>query len=165
MIQRKSEALFNKQGKDSQELKPSSKANNQFEEVIKKHGSFESYINKTNINCKYRKEKRLYIDFMCRVWPCCWMGFPLYSNAKHYPEKIQLESLIKGYKKNFNSLRHYSLSDILSQDWFHKRLVESWSNKVTDDNFRLFTCGKICGATYEQTSSPGYKNAEKVSFK
>ena len=164
-IQRKSEPLFNKQGQPVQTLEDSSKNDNKFEEVLKKYGSFESYISKTNIHCKYRNDlKGLYIDFMCRVWPCCWLGFPLYYNTVGKPEKVQLESLIKGYEKNFNSLRRHSLSKILSQDWFRRRLVESWKNKTTDDNFRLFTCGKTCGKLFESTSGQEYKNSEKTSL-
>ncbi|MBC6415016.1 MAG: hypothetical protein GDA46_01300 [Bdellovibrionales bacterium] len=161
----KFEPIYNKKGQFIKNLdKTSNSKKDVFEIILKKYGSFENYINKTPIHCKYKKDmKGLYIDFMSCVWPCCWLGFERYMPIKS-KGKRQLNLLIEKYGKNFNSLRHLSLSEILSHDWFNKQLVESWKNKTTDENFKFFTCGKFCGKEYEKTSGPNYKNSEKIDL-
>ena len=163
---KKSENIFNKKSQTIGKLKQPQSEKKDFEMILKKYGSWEKYIDTTPIHCKYKNNMQaLYIDFMARVWPCCWLGSPLYSNYSENPQKKQLNSIIKKYKKNFNSLRHYSLTDILSHEWFDSKLVESWKNKTTDENFKLVTCGRTCGVDYEYTSGPGYKNAIRTQFK
>ena len=156
----KSEPIHNKNKKLKLEI--SSTQSENFKETVKNFGSFENYIDKTPIDCKYRNNKQLYIDFMGLVWPCCWLAYPLYTTKNKNPEKTQLQSLFSNYEKNFNSLRHHSLSQILSHDWFQKRLVKSWKNTSKEDNFKLFTCGKTCGKNYEHTNTPGSKNSITV---
>ena len=162
-----SENIFNKKGQPIGEIKNPQSAEKDFDMVLKKYGSWEKYIDVTPIHCKYKNNmKALYIDFMARVWPCCWLGAPLYSNYPENSQKKQMDSIIKRYKKNFNSLRYNTLPDILSHKWFNSQLVESWRNKTTDKNFKLVTCGRTCGTDYEYTSGPGSKNAKsRILFK
>ena len=40
-----------------------------FEEIIKKHGSWKAYIDKTKIRCKYQGLGSLYLDFEGDLWP------------------------------------------------------------------------------------------------
>lgn len=164
--EKNSEDIFNKKGVFVGKIKKSQSEKKDFKTVLKKYGSWEQYIDHTPIYCKYKNNmKALYIDFMARVWPCCWLGAPLYSNYPENPQKKQLDFIIKRYKKNFNSLRHHSLSEILSHEWFESKLSESWKNKTTDENFKLVTCAKTCGMDYEHTSGPGSQNANRIQFK
>ena len=158
--------IFNKTGKAIGKIENISEERKDFEKTVNKWGTFKKYLNKTPIHCKYKNDlKGIYIDFMARVWPCCWLGPALYynHNVKH-PEKKQLDLLIKRYGINFNSLRHYRLSEILEHEWFQSKLVKSWQNKTTDQNFRFISCGRVCGADYEYTSGPKYKNALLTKF-
>ena len=165
-VEKNSEDIFNRKGEIIGQLKKSQSGKNNFKSVLKKYGSWESYIDATPIHCKYRNNmKAIYIDFEALVWPCCWLGAPVYSNYPENPQKRQLDLLRMKYKKNFNSLRYYSLSEILSHEWFNSELVESWKNKMTDPNFKLMTCGRTCGVDYEYTSGPNSKNSRIIEFK
>ena len=164
--EKKSENIFNQKSQIIGKIKqPLENKKKNLERIIEKYGSWENYINKTSINCKYKNEmKALYIDFRACVWPCCWLGASLYSNYPENPSTRQMTAIIKNYKENFNSLRHHSLSEILSHEWFASELVKSWKNKTTDKNFKLVTCGRTCGADYEYTSGSGYRNTIKTQF-
>ena len=158
---RKSEKIFNKNKDVIGVLKPPPKDQKDFEKVLEKYGSWSNYIDTTSIHCKYRQNMKAYfIDFEAFVWPCCWIGAPVYYTSLENPQKKQFDELRNRYGKNFNSLRHHSFSEILSHRWFDSELVQSWQNKTTDRNPKLFTCGRTCGADYEFTSGSGYKNSK-----
>ena len=157
----KSDKIINKNSSITL-LKEAPDKPNDFEKVIEKYGSWDNYINSTPIFCKYKQERKaLFIDFEAFVWPCCWTGAPSYHAWPDSPQKKQFDALKTKYEKNFNSLRHYSLSEILSHQWFHSDLTQSWKNKTTDQNPKLFTCARTCGADYEFTSGPGGGNSKR----
>lgn len=161
----KSDKIINKKEKSINFLKDSPEGSKDFEKVIEKYESWEKYINTTPIFCKFKHERKaLFIDFEAFVWPCCWMGSPVYHTYPNNPQKKQLDDLKTKYKKNFNNLRHYSLQEILSHQWFHSDLVQSWTNKTTDQNPKLFTCGRTCGTDYEFTSGPGSRNSRMFTL-
>ncbi len=158
---RKSEKVFNKKGKVMGTLSPPPENEKTLEGILKKYGSFHKYIDATSVHCKYQKDiKGVFIDFEALVWPCCWLGSPTYFTDQDNPQKKQFEELKDKYEKNFNSLRHHSLDEILSHQWFNSDLVQSWQNKMTDQNPKLFICGRTCGTDYEFTSKPGSKNSK-----
>ena len=161
--QEESYTVFNRKGHTVGFLKePPRRKRTDFENVTKKYGSWSEYINSTPIHCKYKRDRRaLFIDFEALVWPCCWLGAPAYFMFLEGKEKKQFDALRKKYGKNFNSLRHYTLEKILSHEWFASDLSQSWKNKIADtNNPKLFICGRTCGADYEFTSGPGYKNTK-----
>ena len=123
---KKSDKIFNKAGKVTGLLKESPNSRKDFEKVIKKYASWNQYINTTPILCKFKQERKaLFIDFEALVWPCCWVGAPAYCTNPENPQKKQFDKLKNKYEKNFNSLRHHTLSEILSHQWFSSDLVQS----------------------------------------
>ena len=157
--------IFNKKGNVINHIKEPSHKRRDFERVLKKYGSWSKYIDDTPIYCKFKEDRKaLFIDFEALVWPCCWVGAPIYFTDSNSPQKKQFDMLRKKYKKYFNSLRHYSLTEILSHQWLDRDLVQSWKNKTTDDNSKLFTCARTCGTDYEFTSAPGGKNSQIVAL-
>lgn len=157
--------VFNKKGEVIDHLKAPPDKRKDFEKILEKYGSWNEYINKTQIYCRYKNNmKALFIDFEGLVWPCCWIGAPIYFTDPEDPQKKQFDRLREKYKKNFNSLRQYSLMEILSHRWFDSELEESWQNQTTDHNFKLFTCGRTCGTSYEFTSEPGSKNSKMFTL-
>lgn len=160
-----SDNIFDKKRQKTGVLKQAPDRPNDFEKVIEKYGSYNNYINRTAVRCKYKHDmKALFIDFEALVWPCCWTGAPAYSLSKDSLQKKQFEDLKKRYEPNFNSLRHRSLAEILSHPWFAEDMTQSWKNKMTDSNPKLFTCGRTCGTDYEYTSGTGYKNSKMFVF-
>lgn len=151
--------VFNREGELVHHLRSSPGKKKDFAETLKKYGSWDQYVNKTSIHCKYKQDiKALFVDFEAFVWPCCWVGAPVYFTDPKNPQKKQLDLLRKKYKRSFNNLRCHSLNEILSHEWLASELEQSWQNQITDQNFKLFTCGRTCGTSYEFTNAPGSQN-------
>jgi len=124
--------------------------NGKFGSVIEKYGTWEKYINKTKISCIYQKSKIVYIDFDMNLWPCCWVGAPLFFYGDDNIQKNQIKDLIKKYGEGFNSLKDKSIEEVLNHSWFQNDLVESWSNIM--ECGKLMTCGRTCGTDYKFSS-------------
>lgn len=126
------------------------KGEGQFNSIVERYGSWENYIDQTPITCIYKQDKILYIDFDMNVWPCCWIGAPLFFYGEDNIQKKQLLGLMSKYEEGFNSLYYYSLEEILDHQWFKHDLVNSWSKKMIDG--KLMTCGRTCGNEYKFSS-------------
>jgi len=135
-----------------------------FNYIIEKFGNWENYINATPISCKYQKDKTIYIDFMAKMWPCCWVGAPEHFYGKDNIQIDQLTKLLKQYNNDFNSLRKHTVDEILNHQWFNKDLTTSWGNTMQDTNAKLHTCGRTCGTNYEFTSSLNTSNAQRFKL-
>lgn len=133
-----------------------------FDEIIRRHGSWDNYISATPVSCKY-KGFGLFLDMEARVWPCCWLGSPIYHVDPEDKQKQQIESLRSRYGHGFNDLRRHSLLEILEHPWFAAELSQSWGNSVHDANPKLRTCGRTCGEKYE-FSSGSKENRSSVVF-
>ena len=154
--------IFNKQNKVIDKLEEPQKNSSSimFENIIKKYGSWNNYINKSSISCKFQKERTLFVDFMAQLWPCCWLAAPLYFHNKNNSQKKQLSAILKKYGEDFNSLRKHSIKEILNHPWFQSELTQSWFNSLSDSNFKLMTCGRTCGDKYEFSSGEKWKNSQ-----
>ncbi|MCS7316751.1 MAG: radical SAM protein [Candidatus Dojkabacteria bacterium] len=133
-----------------------------YEEKMKKiekiYGSYENYKKNCPVNCKTRNRKSIYIDFLQRVWPCCWFA----ANFMHH-DNVETEELEKLYcyydnDYDFNSLKKKSLEEILNHDFFVNYLEKSWMDK----NFRHSVCGKVCGNIVEFSSNDKTNRKVKV---
>lgn len=120
----------------------------QFEAVMKEHGSWESYAATTDIDCKFKSSRTVFIDFEARLWPCCWLGAPLHL-AEENPQKKHMRAVMDRYGEDFNSLRRHSLPELLGHDWFRKHLPLSWET----GGDRPPACSRTCGKKYDFTSS------------
>ena len=126
----------------------------QNQEIIEKYGTWKNYVNNTPIKCKWQPNGQLFIDFEGRVWSCTWTA----SGYHHYgdnTQKHQAQQLFDKYGKNFNSLRHHSLEDILNNDYFGRDFCASWQGTMDDEVPKLFACGRTCGTDYEFSSAYG----------
>ena len=135
-----------------------------FNYIIEKFGNWENYVNATPISCKYQKDKTIYIDFMAKMWPCCWVGAPEHFYGKDNIQVDQLTKLLKQYNNDFNSLRKHTVNEVLNHQWFNNDLITSWTNTMQDNNAKLHTCGRTCGTDYEFTSSLNTSNAQKFKL-
>lgn len=124
----------------------SNKGKGQFKSIVERYGSWQEYINQTTINCQYQNNKILYIDYDLNLWPCCWVGAPMFFEGNKNIQKIQLIELLDKYEKDFNSLKEQSIEEVLNHKWFANDLVESFNNK------KLMTCGRTCGQEYKFSS-------------
>ncbi len=134
-----------------------------YEQIVDEYGSFENYVDVTDISCKYKNNKVMYIDYKFKVWPCCWLGAPTYFHGDKNIQKKQIRKLESRFEKDFNSLRKHDLKTIFNHDWFANSLADSWNNTMADEkNPKLFTCGRTCGTSFE-FSSVG--NSNETSFR
>lgn len=124
-----------------------------FSSIIEKYKSWENYIDQTPIRCKSVDLNNLFIDFNGKLWPCCWVGAPVYFGGEKNIQKNQLQQLIKRYGEDFNDLNKFSLEEVLSHIWYREELASSWQRKMKDHNCKLMTCGRTCGQEYEFSSN------------
>ncbi len=124
----------------------SNKGEGQFKSIVDRYGSWDKYIQQTKIDCKYQNAKILYIDFNLDLWPCCWVGAPMYFEGTKNIQKIQLMEMLNKYEKGFNSLTNKSIEEVLNHRWFANDLVESFTTN------KLMTCGRTCGQEYKFSS-------------
>lgn len=126
----------------------------QNQEIIEKYGTWTNYVNTTPIKCKWQPNGQLFIDFEARVWSCTWTA----SGYHHYgdnTQKHQAQKLFDKYGKYFNSLRHYSMNQILNNDYFANDFCASWQGTMDDEVPKLLACGRTCGTDYEFSSAYG----------
>jgi MoaA/NifB/PqqE/SkfB family radical SAM enzyme len=126
------------------------KGGGEFGKIVEKYGSWAEYINQTEITCKYQRDKILYIDFDLNLWPCCWVGAPLFFHGHDNIQKDQIYKLIVKYGDRFNSLKDKSIEEVLNHPWFQEDLVKSWSKQLCSG--KLMTCGRTCGTEYKFSS-------------
>lgn len=120
----------------------------QFDSLMKEHGSWENYAATTEIDCKFKGSRTIFIDFEARLWPCCWLGAPIHL-AEDNPQKKHMRSLLELYGENFNSLRLSELPDLLNHEWLRENLPLSWE----PGGSRPPACSRTCGKKYDFTSS------------
>jgi MoaA/NifB/PqqE/SkfB family radical SAM enzyme len=135
----------------SEKFKTESSSN--FDRIIKEHGTWFDYINQTSIDCKFRKQKSIFLDFEGRVWPCTWTASGMYHYGKN-TQKDQLMKLFSYYGNNFNSIRSFSMEEILNHEWFKETLIQSWNLRMDSSPVeKLMCCGRTCGEKYDFSSS------------
>jgi len=136
-----------------------------FDEIVQEYGSWSNYVDITEIECKFKKQNALFVDFEARLWPCTWVGAPIYFSRKDNIQKQQIHKILNHYGWHFNSLRHFNLQDVLNHEWFNNKLIESWNGLQSDNPIgKLMTCGRTCGTSYDFSSS-SENNRELTTFK
>lgn len=128
----------------------SDKGHGKFGQIIEKYGTWENYIDNTEITCKYQRDKIMYIDFDLNLWPCCWVGAPLFFYGDENIQRNQIIELLKKYGKGFNSLRNHTIDEILDHPFYKHDLVDSWNKTMKTG--KLMTCGRTCGTEYKFSS-------------
>ena len=143
--------------------KKQSNTSEKVEQVIKKHKTFENYVQSTEIECQTATDRSIFVDYKGHVWPCCWQGH-YYSGVgedkgsqRRIDDRIDLETK---YGKGFNDLNNNSIFKILKSPYFSNDLVQSW----THGEQRLYICGKTCGKELDFRGN-GEKNFEDTEIK
>ena len=119
--------VLNEQGKTINILYPTEKSKSMIEKA-------KEYINvpKSNIVCKAKKYKQLYVSATGNVAPCCWLDFdwilPKQDTRVDYMDRI-------GHSP---SLKEFSLENIFESKYF-REIEKTWVDKP------LLECSKQCG--------------------
>lgn len=128
----------------------SNKGHGKFAKIVEKYGSWENYIDATQITCKYQRDRIMYIDFDLNLWPCCWMGAPKFLYGEDNVQRNQMVKLLSRYEKDFNSLKYHSIDEVLEHPFYANDLVESWDKTMAEG--KIMTCGRTCGTEYKFSS-------------
>lgn len=121
-------------------------------DIRKKFSSFDEYVEKCPITCKYQRDKTIFVDMMMKVWPCCWLGAPEYFHRPTQQTK-SFDHLFSLYGKDFNDMRKHGWK-VFDHEFFREYLDNSW-NAQTDKFKRIYTCGRTCGDKFEFSSGHG----------
>jgi len=112
------------------------------------HSAIELY-DKTEIDCKVKKEKNLYITAEGIVMPCCWIASTMYS-WHHMYKRTQIWNYINRVGLDNINAHNYSIKQILEGDFF--KLIESTWEIPTCKKGKLTICAKTCGKDLETFS-------------
>ena len=124
---------------------PVSVNKNKIDEIVKTYKSFKNYTQQTDILCKAKIERKVFIDYDMNLLPCCWFG------AHDPPAWPQMQKVFDKYGKTFYNLREQGWN-ILQHDFYENYLQDSWHNKQN----RIYTCGRTCGRNFQSSSGYGY---------
>ena len=84
------------------------------------------------ITCRYQERNIFYVDYLKRVWPCCYIpNKPKNGKEQDWYKKYLME-------RNTNSLVTSTFDTIL-QNEFYEQLQSSWG-----DDSCLTDCNKFC---------------------
>lgn len=101
-----------------------------------------SFGDNLSIDCHFRQEKKMFLDYNGAIWPCCFVANPL---ARGYTQHREMyNKTFSKYGENFNSLYRYNLDEILAGEYYSNDLVSSWSEKYSFEHGCLSTCIKQC---------------------
>jgi MoaA/NifB/PqqE/SkfB family radical SAM enzyme len=130
------------------EQKYQNKEINKIKELEDKYGSLEEYFDKVEIKCKVAEEKNMYISAEGLVLPCCWVAGNMYKWWQK-PGQNQVWELIQqsGGKDVFDAKKQ-GIKGVLENEYFSRRLVESWS-KPNVHLGKPVVCSQKCGVEFD----------------
>ena len=114
-----------------------------YDKLIKRHGSFQDYLDRTKIKCKSLYNNEIYISAEGLVTPCCWTAGKFYKAYQEIGEN-QIWSYFDDLK-DINAL-HTPLRDIIDGGFFEK-LQKSWNISSCADG-KSIVCAEKCGTEF-----------------
>ena len=133
-----------KEIKPPTEPKHQNKSVNRYDKLIKSHGTFQEYLDKTKIKCNSIDTKEIYISAEGLVTPCCWTAGNLYKVYEKIGQN-QIWSYIDDVK-NINVL-YKPLNEIIEGNFF-KKIEQSWNlSSCTQGKSKV--CAEKCGTGFD----------------
>jgi len=120
------------------------KSVNEYDKLIKQYGTFEDYLDTTDIKCKSIGAREIYISAEGIVTPCCWTAGKLYKAYEQIGQN-QIWSYIDDIKNN-NAL-YKPLNEIIEGDFF-KKIEQSW-NITSCSQGKSKVCAEKCGSGFD----------------
>ncbi len=118
-------------------------------QISEANGSFELYLDKTEISCKVEKEKSIFVSAEGLVFPCCWTAIQLYPWYSK-PQSTQIWELLGllPHKKDSLSALLHPMEKIVNGEFFQKIVPESWVKSSVKEG-KLKVCSRICGKDFD----------------
>jgi len=108
-----------------------------------------------SIKCELYHEKKLFMDFTGRLWPCCHFGDIANKYSKNHKiwDNVEqqsfdkLQELDNKFGLNWNSILHKSWEEILNHDYYKNILPNTWqvNNDRFQSNYVVSKCYVKCG--------------------
>ena len=106
---------------------------------------FDTYNKSPSIKCLYYQDKKLYLGFDGRIWPCCYFNdlyngqgqeqiFGKNANKYEFLSFKKVRDLDKKYGVGWNSILNHSWEDILNHEYYTNVLPNTFDH--TTSNFR-----------------------------
>jgi MoaA/NifB/PqqE/SkfB family radical SAM enzyme len=118
------------------------------EELVKKYGHIEKYLEATEIDCKVAAEKSIYVSAEGLIFPCCWTAnqmYPWYFEPKS-SQVWKLLNQLPEKEKSISALK-IGAKEIVEGEFF-KKISASWSLPSVKAG-KLKTCAKTCGKEFD----------------
>lgn len=119
------------------------KSVNEYDLLIERHGSFDKYLDQTEINCKSLQANEIYISAEGLVTPCCWTASRFYKMYERIGEN-QIYKFVNDMKKI--NILHTPMRAIVEGDFF-QNLSASWNIKSCKKG-KAKICAEKCGIGY-----------------
>jgi len=135
-----------RKGNDQYDLKPvDTPLNNKINNTIDKHGSLSNYYDTTEIVCKVKEQKSIFITAEGLAMPCCWTASRMYKWWHKDPKVEQVWQFIKDTDR-INVLKH-GIKDVLNNGVFQDIEV-SWGLRSVAEG-KLKVCSEKCGKEFD----------------
>lgn len=118
----------------------------EFKSSQKNFVSYEEYLEKTNITCKVKSERSIYLAADGSVLPCCWLGidYTLRGNTDH-----SVQALIQDIDQSQEQINFkFSRIEQIAQSSIFKEIESRW----TQAN-RIRKCAQTCGVGFDRFSN------------
>jgi MoaA/NifB/PqqE/SkfB family radical SAM enzyme len=143
----------NRKGEKTAELKKpdekyQNKALKQYDAVKEKHGSMDTYYDKTPIKCKVKDEGNLFITAEGLALPCCWTAGRMYKWWMEDPKQEQIWDFIDAAGgKDAISAKKHGLRTVFETGIFDS-IEDSWT-KTSVAEGKLKVCSMKCGVEFD----------------
>lgn len=117
--------------------------------LAERYGSFESYLDRTPVECKVARERSLYVSGEGLVFPCCWTAIQLYPWYQA-PRSSQIWKMIDQLPEKTDSISALKrpLAEIVAGEFFQSLIPGSWELPSTKEG-KLKVCARICGGEFD----------------
>jgi MoaA/NifB/PqqE/SkfB family radical SAM enzyme len=118
-----------------------------FKNLQTSYVKYQDYLNTTEINCKVKDEKSVYLSVDGVVLPCCWLAIDYVM--KESTADGAVKGLIEKIKCNESDLniKTQDIAKIISGSIFSE-IENSWKQTM-----RLRNCARICGSGFDPFKS------------
>ena len=136
-------------------------ASNVSEKIEKRLKKINFDTNVPKIDCKYIKQKRMYLNAQGRIWPCCWT-----AGWDRYPSLVGMDPLMKShYRNGFNDYYTRSMSEIF-EDPAWLEMTDNWKIKSESEQRQpMRLCHSKCTNSKWEALCNLREQSEVIEFK
>jgi MoaA/NifB/PqqE/SkfB family radical SAM enzyme len=118
--------------------------------LLRKHGTYDSYLETTEIDCKAAAKSRIFVSAEGMILPCCWIAAMTYSSQKADSDDLWKMIEENGGKDSLIATKR-PLRDIIEGPLFQSAFPKGWApGKLRTE--RIAACARYCGKCDTQSA-------------